>query len=96
LQSINLDGQVKQEEKQGKVKDDLQDEPKKKLFTFTYAEKKTRFITKLFKGHNVDIALRTNNTVEKYLSVERHNKAPYDHCPVYRLICQDCTGSYLG
>jgi hypothetical protein len=51
--------------KQEKVKEDLQGKPKNKWVTFTYVDKETRYITKLFKDHNVHIALRTNNSLEK-------------------------------
>jgi hypothetical protein len=28
--------------------------------------------------------------------VKKHNKDPYARCGVYRLVCQDCRGSYVG
>jgi general stress protein 26 len=39
---------------------------------FTYVGKETRYVTKLFKNHNVDIALHTNNSLEKHVSIKGH------------------------
>jgi hypothetical protein len=36
--------------------------------------KETRYVTKLLKNYNVDIAWRTNNSLEHHLSIKRHNK----------------------
>jgi hypothetical protein len=43
----------------------------KKWAIFTYVGKETRYITKLFKTHNIKIAFQTKNTLEKHLC---HNK----------------------
>jgi general stress protein 26 len=71
----------------------VQEEPKKKWITFTYVGKETRYVTDLFKNHNVDIALHTNNSLEKHVSIKGHKGVLCDHCGVYRLICQDCGGA---
>jgi len=74
-----------------------QNEQKQTWAKFTYNEKETRFITKLFKGTNVKIAFTTNNTIEKHLAVKQetpHSK--YDRSGVYQLMCPECKMKYTG
>jgi hypothetical protein len=44
----------------------------------------------------VDIAWHTNNSLEQHLSIKTHKGDPYDHCGVYKLICQECGGANVG
>jgi regulator of PEP synthase PpsR (kinase-PPPase family) len=57
-----------QKQKREKIKESLE-KPKNKWVTFTYAGKETRYVTKLFKNYNVDIAWHTNNSLEQHLSI---------------------------
>jgi hypothetical protein len=57
--------------------------------------KETRYVTKLFKNYNVDIAWHTNNSLEQHLSMKTHKGDPYNCCGIYKLICQ-CGGAYVG
>jgi hypothetical protein len=44
----------------------------------------------------VDIAWHTNNSLEQHLSIKRHKADPYDRCGIYKLVCQECGGAYVG
>ena len=65
---------------------------KKKWTTFTYVSKQTRFITKLLKNMQVNIAYRTNNAIKHLLSHNPHNqttKDKFQKIRVYQLNCKD-------
>jgi len=47
--------------------------PAKKWCTFTYIGKEATKITKLFKDTNLQIAYRTNNTIQKHLTQKNHH-----------------------
>jgi hypothetical protein len=70
----------------------------KKWATFTYTGKETRYITKLFKETEINIAFRTNNTIKRILKtkppIEHKNK--YNSPGIYKLKCKDCPLQYIG
>jgi hypothetical protein len=80
--------------------DNLQNDsqPNKKFVTFTYIGKETKFIMKLFKHANIQIAYNTTNTIgnllrqkQQYNKLDIHNKSG-----VYQLTCPDCNMKYIG
>jgi hypothetical protein len=58
--------------------------------------KETKYVTELFKNHNVDITFHIYNSFKKYSSVKLRKGDPYDHCCMYGLLCQDCGGAPVG
>jgi hypothetical protein len=58
--------------------------------------KETRYITKLFKKFNMNIAWWTTNTLEQQLSTTKHKTDIYDRCGVYKIKCTDCGGAHIG
>jgi hypothetical protein len=72
------------------------EKPIKKWVTFTYMGKETRYVTKPFKKYNVNIAWCTNNSLEQHLSKKRQKRDQYDRCGIYKLICLECGGAYVG
>jgi hypothetical protein len=82
-------------QKREKIEEPTQ-EPKKKWVTFTYMGKETRYITKLFKKFNLNIAWRTINTLEQHLTITKHKNDIYDRCGVYKMKCMECGGAYVG
>jgi hypothetical protein len=70
---------------------------KTKWATFSYVGKETKFITKLFKGSQINIAFTTRNTIKKLLTDNRHQKKEkFEHSGVYQLACPDCDMRYVG
>jgi hypothetical protein len=63
---------------------------------FTHIGKETKFITKLFKDRNINIAYSTRNTLEKHLCPKRPKKESFDKGGVYNMKCQSCPGDYIG
>jgi len=64
---------------------------------FTYVEKQTRLITKLFKNSNPWISFMTENTTEKLLNVNKNiNMNKFKKCGIYQLICPDWDMKYIG
>jgi hypothetical protein len=57
----------------------------KQCAIFTYTWKDTRYITKLFKGFNVNISYCTRNTIGNILSTKIQNNSPYEECGIYQL-----------
>jgi hypothetical protein len=56
-------------------------------------------ITRLLKKYNLNIAFKTNNTPEKYLTKARCNNTDTgicDTCGIYRLKCSSYVGVYVG
>ena len=73
----------------------------KKRTTFTYIGPEIKFISKLFKNTNINIAYKTNNTIEKLLS--HHTKhqytttsAKFNKIGIYQLTCPDCNMTTLS
>jgi hypothetical protein len=70
-----------------------------KWATFTYVGKETTYITNLFKNTDLNIAMRTNNSIQKILM---HNKQltnktdKYTQSGVYKRTCPDCNKAYVG
>jgi len=58
-------------EKFNKEKRQRQNNQKQKCVNFTYVDKETRFITKLFKSTSVKIVFTTSNTTGKRLAVNK-------------------------
>jgi hypothetical protein len=83
-------------QKRMKTEKEITQEPKKKWITFTYMGRETRYITKLFKKYNLNIAWRTNNTLEQHLTNSKHRKDIYHRCGVYKMKCMECGGAYIG
>jgi hypothetical protein len=68
-----------------------------KWVKFTYTGKETRYITKLFKGTDVKIAFRTNNSIKNVLKPKPTNEhSKYNLPGVYKLKCKDCPLQYIG
>jgi hypothetical protein len=84
-----------QRQKWEKIEEEVLEKPTNKWVTFTYAGKEIRYVTKLFKNYNVDIAWHTNNSLEQHLSIKRQNGDQYDHCGIYKLRLE-CGGAYVG
>ena len=70
--------------------------PAKKWCTFTYIGKEATKITKLFKDTNLQIAYRTNNTIQKHLTQKNHTPDKYTQSGIYKLTCSDCHKAYVG
>ena len=78
--------------------DTSQTKHKNKFATFTYIGKQTKFITKLFKHTNINIAYRTHNTRGKLL---QHNNNPnntdqFTKSGIYQWTYPDCNKKYIG
>jgi hypothetical protein len=64
------------------------------MATFTYIEKETRKITKLFKNTKIKIAFRTRNTIQNI--VKQHpQKDKYNDSGIYQMKCLDCPLKYV-
>ena len=70
--------------------------PKQKWATFTYISKETTYITKIVKRANINIAYRTNITIQDNLSPKIHNRDKFSATAVYKLTCPDCSKAYIG
>jgi hypothetical protein len=70
----------------------------KKWTTFTYTGKETRYITKLFKETEINIAFKTNNTIKRIIKTNPHieHKNRYNSPGIYKLKCKDCPLQYIG
>ena len=80
-----------------KEKKQSQNNQKQTWEKFTYVGKETRFITKLFKSTNVEIAFTTDNTTGKRLAVRQEvPQSKYDRSGVYQLTCPECKMKYTG
>ena len=70
---------------------------KTKLATFTYVGPQTKFITKLFKNTNLNIAYKTNNTIGKLLTPNNTSTSDkFNKSGIYQLTCLDCNMKYIG
>jgi hypothetical protein len=60
-----------------------------------YSSREVRQITKIFKDAQLNIASRTQNTIENIL---RHNTKTekYDNSGVYQMKCLNCPLRYIG
>jgi hypothetical protein len=66
---------------------------------FTYFEKETRAITKLFKKTQLRIAFKVNSTINKRLAPKPRNTNPqqqFERSGAYCLTCPDCHMKYVG
>jgi hypothetical protein len=68
---------------------------KAKWATFTYCSKDVRQITKIFKDTQLNIAFRTQNTIENLLR-HKTKTEKYNSSGVYQMKCLDCPLSYTG
>jgi hypothetical protein len=68
---------------------------KAKWPTFTYCGKEVRQITKIFKDTQLNIAFRTQNTVENILR-HKTKTEKYDSSGIYQMKCLDCPLRYIG
>jgi hypothetical protein len=50
----------------------------------------------LFNKYNLNVAWRTNNSLEQHLSITKHTGDIYDRCGVYKIKCLECGGAYIG
>jgi len=64
--------------------------------SFTYVGKETTYITNLFKKTDLQIALRTRNTVQKRLMQKHTTPDKYTRSGAYKLTCPDCEKAYIG
>ena len=70
---------------------------KTKWATFTYVGPQTKHITKLFKNTNLQIAYKTNNTIQKLFTRTNTSTADkFDNCEIYQLTYLDCNKQYVG
>jgi hypothetical protein len=82
--------------RQLRTKEDNNQSQKKRAI-FTYTGKETRFITKLFKGFNINISYRTRKTIGSILTLKKIlNNNRYDESEVYGLKLQNYPGIYIG
>ena len=82
---------------ENKINIQKQDTEGTKWAKFTHIGKETRFITKIFKKSNIKIALTTNNTIEKLLTIKQDKTtSKYDKAGVYQLKCPTCDMKYIG
>ena len=61
----------------------------------------TKYITKLFKHTNVNIAFKTNNTLGHILTHNTHTNTKntsdkFHESGIYQLTCKDCNKKYIG
>jgi len=67
------------------------------LAKFTYIDKETKFISKLFKDSPIKITFTTRNTIKRLLSPKPHPiQEQFDSSGVYQLFCPDCHRKYVG
>ena len=64
-----------------------------KCITFTYYSPLIQKIKNLFKQTNLNIALRTTNTIHQQLTEKPINTNPNG---VYKLKCNTCNNAYIG
>ena len=65
--------------------------------TFTYFRPLIRKITNLFKHTNIQIAVKTINTIQQLTQYTSHqNTAEYEKPGIYKLTCNTCNLSYIG
>ena len=80
-----------------KEKRQRQNNQKQKWAKFMYVGKETRFIKKMFKRTNVNIAFTTDNTTGKRLAIKQEiPQSKYDRSGVYQLTCPECKMKYTG
>ena len=67
-----------------------------KWVSFTHTGKETTFITNLFKKTNLRVALKTNNTIQRLLTMKQKTHDKYTQSGAYKLTCPDCHKAYVG
>ena len=79
-----------------------QTQPKTKWVTFTYVGRQAKFITKLFKNTNINIAYKTNNKIGNILIHNTHTTTNNTRDKnnkrgiIYQVTCKDCNKRYIG
>jgi hypothetical protein len=68
--------------------------PTRTLATFTYTGKETTFITNIFTCTKLQIASRTNITIQNPLMHKSQKSDKYASSGVYKLTCPDCKKAY--
>jgi hypothetical protein len=68
----------------------------KKWASFTYVGRETKFITKLLKDFNVNIAYHTRKTISSLLNPHKLRNNKHEECGIYELKCKTCPGTYIG
>jgi len=63
---------------------------------YIHRQKKTTYITKIFKHSNLKIAYHTNNTLQNHLTHSIHNQDRFTQSSVYKLTYSDCGKAYIG
>jgi hypothetical protein len=87
-----------QMKKKGNFQNNTKDN-NKKWATFTYIDRETKRITKIFKTTNLKIAFKTTNTIQNHLcNLKEPNprKDPYQKSGIYQLTCKECNQKYIG
>jgi hypothetical protein len=57
-----------------------------------YVGRQTKCITKLFNNSNVEVSLKTKNTIGKLLTQNKNiHPNKFNKCGVYQLTCHDCS-----
>jgi hypothetical protein len=67
----------------------------KKWTKFTFIGKETRYITKLFKKQDINIAFTTKKNMKHHLQ-QKNQRDPYKGNGVYQLTCTTCNKRYVG
>jgi hypothetical protein len=88
----------KMKEKKRKNQEDTHNNITPKWAKFTYTDRETHIITKLFRHTDLWIAYKTNNNLRKLLTSRRNVQDTdiYNHSGAYQLTCTTCNKKYIG
>ena len=72
-----------------------------KWVTFTYLGPQTKLNTKLFRNTNINLAYKTNSTIEKLTAQNKTNNTTFtsdkfNKSGIDQLNCLDCNMKYIG
>jgi hypothetical protein len=70
--------------------------PRRKWATFTYVGKETHHITNIFRHTYIQIAFRTNNTIQNLLTRRNLNPDKLSSSGVFKLTRPECGKAYVG
>jgi hypothetical protein len=81
--------------KQKKRQNNTPEDKYQKWAIFTYSTKEVRKITKLFRDTHIQIAFRTQNTIENILKYKTKTDI-YNKSGIYQMKCMECPKKYVG
>jgi hypothetical protein len=58
--------------------------------------KETHYVTNIFRHIDIQIAFRTNNTIQHLLTWRQPNPNQFSSSGVYKLTCPECDKAYVG